>query len=131
MADRRNWNEQDAAPFRGLLERLENRQALAGVIGLGYVGLPLGVEMARSGYRVIGYDVSEEVVSSINAGCSHIRDVQAAVVAELVDGRKLLATRDAARLSECDVISVCVPTPLSKTPIGMSWLVPRCGGAPP
>ena len=116
MDHHRSWNEQDRdRAFATLLDRIEKREALAGVIGLGYVGLPLAVEMARAGYRVIGFDVSAEVVSSINAGCSHIRDIQPAVVAELVDGGRLSATDDKRRLAECDVISVCVPTPLSKT----------------
>lgn len=101
--------------FTTLLERIEGGQTSSGVIGLGYVGLPLALEIARSGYRVLGYDVAEDVVASINAGCSHIRDVKPALVAELVDAGKLTATRDAARLADCDVISVCVPTPLSKT----------------
>lgn len=101
--------------FARLLERIERRQASSAVIGLGYVGLPLALEIAHSGYRVLGYDVSEDVVATINAGCAHIRDVRPAAVAELVDGGQFSATRDAARLAECDVISVCVPTPLSKT----------------
>ena len=87
----------------------------AGVIGLGYVGLPLCVEMAREGVRVVGFDVNPGVVEGINAGRSHIQDVPTASVREY-RGRGLLeATTDMARLAECDVISVCVPTPLSKT----------------
>ncbi len=116
MSESRRWNEStDKQPFTTLLERLEKTEALASVIGLGYVGLPLAVEVARAGYRVLGYDVSDEVVASINAGSSHIRDVKPAVVAELVDGGRLSATQDAGRLAECDALSVCVPTPLSKT----------------
>lgn len=103
------------AAFTALLERVQRAEASSAVVGLGYVGLPLALEIARSGYRVLGYDVSDDVVATINAGCAHIRDVKAAAVAELVDGGQFSATRDAARLAECDVISVCVPTPLSKT----------------
>ncbi|MDQ3389475.1 MAG: NAD(P)-binding domain-containing protein, partial [Gemmatimonadota bacterium] len=58
-----------------LLERVEDRTAVVGVIGLGYVGLPLAVEIARSGYRVLGFDLAESVVGGVNAGESHIQDV--------------------------------------------------------
>src|SRR5690606_3279425 len=86
-----------------------------GVIGLGYVGLPLAVEAARAGMRVIGFDVNPAVTDGVNQGCSHIQDVPSAAVQELVGEGLLEATTDMARLSECDVVSICVPTPLSKT----------------
>jgi UDP-N-acetyl-D-glucosamine dehydrogenase len=86
-----------------------------GVIGLGYVGLPLSVEAARSGLRVIGFDVSEAVVAGVNAGRSHIQDLTDDDVASLRAEGLLEATTDMARLAECDAISICVPTPLSKT----------------
>ena len=88
-----------------------------GVIGLGYVGLPLAVEVAASGgYRaVIGFDVAPAVVEGVNAGRSHIGDVPSAQVARHREAGVLEATTDMARLAECDVISICVPTPLSKT----------------
>lgn len=86
-----------------------------GVIGLGYVGLPLAVEAAKNGFRVVGFDVSTPVADLVNRGESHIQDVPAAEVAELVGADLLEATTDMARLGECDVISICVPTPLSKT----------------
>jgi UDP-N-acetyl-D-glucosamine dehydrogenase len=86
-----------------------------GIIGLGYVGLPLAVEAGQSGIRAIGFDVSERVVDGVNEGLSHIKDVPAGHVAELSELGLLEATTDMARLSECDVISICVPTPLSKT----------------
>ena len=87
-----------------------------GVIGLGYVGLPLSVEAASSGgLKVIGFDVNEEVVDGVNAGRSHIQDRTAEQVASLRSQGLLEATTDMARLSECDAISICVPTPLSKT----------------
>jgi UDP-N-acetyl-D-glucosamine dehydrogenase len=102
-------------PRERLIARLEGRQAIAGVIGLGYVGLPLAVEIARSGYRVLGFDVSERVVSMINDGESHIQDVPSDALATLVRGGLIEATSDLTRLAECDCISICVPTPLNKT----------------
>ena len=101
--------------FGMLIERIEGGQATCGVVGLGYVGLPLGVEMARAGYRVLGYDVSERVVAEVNAGRSHIPDVATDELAGLVDEGRIDATTDPDRLAECDVLSICVPTPLGKT----------------
>ena len=98
-----------------LLEKIERRTAHIGVIGLGYVGLPLAVEFARAGFRVLGYDVSERVVKLINGGKSHIADVSASAVADLVRTGKLEATTDATRLGELDAMSIAVPTPLAKT----------------
>ncbi len=86
-----------------------------GVIGLGYVGLPLSVEAARSGLRVLGFDVKEDVVAGVNAGRSHIQDLTDADVEELRETGRLEATTNMSRLAECDAISICVPTPLSKT----------------
>jgi UDP-N-acetyl-D-glucosamine dehydrogenase len=86
-----------------------------GVIGLGYVGLPLAVEAGKGGIRVLGFDVKESVVASVNEGRSHVLDVQGSDVAALRKAGLLEATTDMARLAECDVISICVPTPLSKT----------------
>jgi UDP-N-acetyl-D-glucosamine dehydrogenase len=98
-----------------LLRKIEQRQVICGIIGLGYVGLPLAVQMAKSGYKVLGFDVSEPVVASINEGHSHIKDVESAELAPLVSGGLISATTDSSRLTECDAISVCVPTPLGKT----------------
>jgi UDP-N-acetyl-D-glucosamine dehydrogenase len=86
-----------------------------GVIGLGYVGLPLSMEAVRADVRVLGFDVSEAVVEGLLAGRSHIQDVPSAQVAAAVDKGLFDATTAMSRLAECDVISICVPTPLSKT----------------
>jgi UDP-N-acetyl-D-glucosamine dehydrogenase len=95
--------------------RVERREAVVGVLGLGYVGLPLAVEVARSGFRVIGFDISDRVVETINAGRSHIQDVPGEVLASFVEGGMISATSDLSRLAECDAVSICVPTPLNKT----------------
>jgi len=98
-----------------LLGRIRDRTAKVGVVGLGYVGLPLAVEFAKAGFHVVGYDVSERVVGALRAGRSHIRDVAAADVATLVRAGTLEATTDERRLAGVDAISIAVPTPLSKT----------------
>jgi len=86
-----------------------------GVIGLGYVGLPLSVEAGNAGLKVIGFDVNEGVVASVNSGKTHIQDLTDEDVSSLCDAGLLEATTDMSRLAECDAISICVPTPLSKT----------------
>lgn len=97
-----------------LLGKIERREALFGIIGLGYVGLPLAVELAKAGYRVLGYDINTSVVDGINAGRSHIKDVLDADLKAVVSAGLLSATADPLRLAEPDAISICVPTPLSK-----------------
>ncbi|MBI4544976.1 MAG: UDP-N-acetyl-D-glucosamine dehydrogenase, partial [Gemmatimonadetes bacterium] len=98
-----------------LLSRFKSRDACCGVMGLGYVGLPLAVQMARAGYRLLGFDVDGEVVAGLNRGASHIRDVDSSTLAALVQAGSFEATLDLDRLAQCDAISICVPTPLSKT----------------
>ncbi len=101
--------------YEQLSEKIARRDVVCGVVGLGYVGLPLAVEMGKAGLRVIGFEKSERVVGSVGAGRSHIKDVSDADVARLRGEGKLEATLDMSRLSECDVVSICVPTPLGKT----------------
>jgi UDP-N-acetyl-D-glucosamine dehydrogenase len=98
-----------------LLKKIESKQAKLGVIGLGYVGLPLAVEFARAGFTVIGYDVDQKKVADLAAGRSYIPDVPSAHLAEVVKNGKFVATTDATRLGEVDIIDICVPTPLRKT----------------
>lgn len=98
-----------------LLSKIKERTACVGVVGLGYVGLPLAVEFAKAGFNVIGYDLSERVVAQLNEGVSHIQDVPSSDVAERLASGKLEATTDERRLSDMDVALIAVPTPLSKT----------------
>jgi UDP-N-acetyl-D-glucosamine dehydrogenase len=98
-----------------LLKKIEAKQAKLGVIGLGYVGLPLAVEFARAGFPVIGYDIDEKRVGQLMTGESYIPDVPSAHLAEIVKNGKFIATTDAARLADADIIDICVPTPLRKT----------------
>jgi len=94
---------------------LSTKEGTFGVVGLGYVGLPLSVEAAQSGIKVIGFDVSERVVDGVNAGRTHIQDLTDDDVKDVRDKGLLDATTDMSRLAECETISICVPTPLSKT----------------
>ena len=97
------------------LEHFRSGDLTVGVVGLGYVGLPLSVEIVRSGLCAVGFDVDPEVADGINQGASHIEDVTGEELAEVLATGRLEATTDMARLAECDAISISVPTPLSKT----------------
>jgi UDP-N-acetyl-D-glucosamine dehydrogenase len=98
-----------------LLAKIDNRSACVGIVGLGYVGLPLAVEFAKAGFRVIGYDVSSRVCEQLMNGESHIQDVPNSELVPLVKSGKFSATTDEKRLFETDAISIAVPTPLGKT----------------
>jgi len=98
-----------------LLDRITARKANIGVIGLGYVGLPLAVEFARQGFNVYGFDVDESKTSQINAGKSYIPDVLEKELDEVVKSGHLRATTKMSELAKMDVIDICVPTPLRKT----------------
>src|SRR5918998_659973 len=98
------------------IQRLvEAKQARVGVIGLGYVGLPLAVEFARRGLRAVGFEVDARKADSINRGESYIGDVRTEALAEVVAAERLHATTDFSELAACDAIIICVPTPLRKT----------------
>ena len=95
--------------------KIRDRRARVGVIGLGYVGLPLAVEFAKEGFDVTGFDVDVSKVDEINAGRSYILDVKTEEVKACVDAGRLRATTDMSHLGEMDAIDICVPTPLRKT----------------
>ncbi|MDI6816848.1 MAG: nucleotide sugar dehydrogenase [Actinomycetota bacterium] len=97
-----------------LAERIVSRDARVGIIGMGYVGLPLAVAVAGAGFRVTGIDVDREKVSNINAGISYIPDIDSALVDRAVNDGLFKATADFSVLKEMDIISICVPTPLSE-----------------
>lgn len=98
-----------------LIKKIKDRKATAGVIGLGYVGLPLSMVLVEGGYNVIGFDVAAAKVKLLNSGKSDIDDISNDVVRNAVKGGKFKATTDPKLLSKVDTISICVPTPLSKT----------------
>jgi UDP-N-acetyl-D-glucosamine dehydrogenase len=98
-----------------LKKRIESREAVAGIIGLGYVGLPLAVELARANVKTIGFDTDVRKIGELAAGRSYIPDVPSEHVAEAVNTGMLIPTTDPASLGEADVIDICVPTPLRKT----------------
>jgi UDP-N-acetyl-D-glucosamine dehydrogenase len=98
-----------------LLEKIETRRARTGVVGLGYVGLPLAVELAKSGFHATGIDLDDRKIDAIRAGRSYIPDVPTADVQELGAAGRLDATTDFAVVAELDTINICVPTPLRKT----------------
>ncbi len=100
--------------LRELGERIRARDAHVGVVGLGYVGLPLAIEFARAGFHVTGFDVNRAKVEALLAGESYIEDVPDAAVAEVVGSGRLVASTDFNELSRCDVVNVCVPTPLTR-----------------
>jgi UDP-N-acetyl-D-glucosamine dehydrogenase len=107
--------------------KIENREARVGVVGLGYVGLPLAVEFAGAGFHVTGIDIDAKKVDALNRGESYIQDIPTSILKPLVDSGKLRATTDFKAVSELDTINIAVPTPLRKTKDpDMSFIVNAC-----
>ncbi len=98
-----------------LIGKINIKDAAVGVVGLGYVGLPLAVEIAGAGYRVIGVDLDEKVAAGVGRGESHVGDVKPERLRPLVESGRLSATCDYGALAEADCVTICVPTPLTKT----------------
>jgi UDP-N-acetyl-D-glucosamine dehydrogenase len=110
-----------------LADKIRSRTARVGVVGLGYVGLPLAVEYAQAGFDVTGIDLSEGKTQRINAGDSYIGDVPSSVIAPLAASGKLRATTDFSVIRDLDTVNICVPTPLRKTKDpDMSYIVAAC-----
>jgi UDP-N-acetyl-D-glucosamine dehydrogenase len=110
-----------------LEEKIRTHCARVGVVGLGYVGLPLAVEFARAGFAVTGIDVIQAKAERVNAGDSYVGDVPSAVLKSLVESGKLRATSDFRAVQELDTVNICVPTPLRKTKDpDMSYIVSAC-----
>ncbi len=99
---------------KNILEKIEQNNEVVGVIGLGYVGLPLAVNFAEAKVKVIGFDKNQDKVDRINRGDNYIGDIRDAVLKEVVDNVSLSATTDFSRMNECDALLICVPTPLDR-----------------
>lgn len=100
--------------YHALKDKLQNKTAKVGVIGLGYVGLPLAMEMVKGGFTLYGIDLDNRKVESLLSGKSYIQDVPSTVVADAVSSGKFIPTTDYSQIQELDTISICVPTPLSE-----------------
>lgn len=100
---------------QALIKKIDDRTARVGVIGLGYVGLPLSMVLAEAGFRVTGFDISPAKIKLLNSGKSDIDDIANSKVAKAIKAGKFTATVDPKKLRQMDTVSICVPTPLSKT----------------
>jgi UDP-N-acetyl-D-glucosamine dehydrogenase len=110
-----------------LATRIRTREAKCGVVGLGYVGLPLAVELGKAGFQVTGFDIAEEKAAQLNAGKSYVQDVPSSDVAALAQSGRFRATTDFSEIAAMDTINICVPTPLRKTKDpDMSYIVSAC-----
>ena len=105
----------DASVAGGLMEKIRNHTARVGVVGLGYVGLPLALEFAAAGFSVTGIDLDAQKVARLKHGESYIDDVSSGELSALVEQRKFKATTDFGAVAEVDTVNICVPTPLRKS----------------
>lgn len=101
--------------MRNLEQKLRNKTAVIGIIGLGYIGLPLALAFSEAGFRVLGFDIKQKKVDLVNQGQSYIADISGNRILSVVANNLLEATTDKSRLKEMDAICICVPTPLTKT----------------
>jgi len=98
-----------------LEQKLKNKTAVIGIVGLGYVGLPLALAFSKAGFKVLGFDIQQKRVDLVNKGQSYIADVSSASLSAVIATKDLEATTDQSRIKEVDAICICVPTPLTKT----------------
>src|SRR5215831_10258546 len=98
-----------------LAEKIKSHTARVGIVGLGYVGLPLAVEMARAGFSVTGIDVDTAKIGSLAGGRSYVEDVDPSLLAALVESKRLQGTSDFSAIADLDTVNICVPTPLRKS----------------
>mgnify|MGYP001209470355 FL=1 len=98
-----------------LLDKIAGREAVIGIVGLGYVGLPLAVAFAQEGFKIIGVDIDAGKVDSLNRGESYVEDIPSAILGPLVNSGLIRATTDYSAMAAADAVSICVPTPLRKT----------------
>ena len=98
-----------------LIQKLQNKEAHLGVLGLGYVGLPLAVSFAKAGFRVTGFDLDQRKVAQVGTAESYIIDISDEELREVVESGRLTATTDFSELKNVDSVNICVPTPLGKT----------------
>lgn len=97
-----------------ILKKIQNKSAVIGIIGLGYVGLPLALEYALKGFKTLGFDIDEKKIPILNSGKSYIKHIKESKINRAVKNRKFIATADFSRLPEADAIIICVPTPLNE-----------------
>ena len=107
-------SEEDTALLK-LEGKIKDKSAITGIVGLGYVGLPLAVAFAEAGFKVLGVDMQQKRVDAVNQGQSYIADVSSERLQAAIAGNRLQATTEQNRLKETDVICICVPTPLTRT----------------
>ena len=98
-----------------LEQKLKKKTAVIGVVGLGYVGLPLALAFSKEGFKVLGFDIQQKRVDWVNKGQSYIADVDKTMLSKVIADKHLEATTDQSRVKEVDAICICVPTPLTKT----------------
>src|SRR5664280_1868598 len=120
-------SEKTVGTFQALKDKIEKKTAHVGIVGLGYVGLPLAVEFAKAGFRVTGIDLQQLRIDRLMKGESYIQDVPSSEVAQLVKDGRLDATTDFSVVRDLDTVNICVPTPLRKTKDpDMSYIVSSC-----
>src|SRR5690348_2668311 len=107
--------EKALSTLQSLKEKIQSKTARVGIVGLGYVGLPLATEFAKAGFHVTGIDVQHSKVDSLNRGRSHVQDVPSSDVAQMIRDQRFRATTDFSVVRDLDTINICVPTPLRKT----------------